>query len=72
MGLLGQHFVKTKELDAKHGKALQRAYHLRQRGDYEIYEPVKRDEARLILNEAKEFISVVERMLAQVRPLGKG
>ncbi len=72
MSLIGLHFVNTKELSAVHGKALKKAYLLRQRGDYEIYEPVKKDEARILLKEAKEFFSFVNRMLEPVQPGGKG
>jgi uncharacterized protein (UPF0332 family) len=49
-----------------------KAYLLRQRGDYEIYEPVEKDEAKTLLKGAREFISVVKRKLGPVRPRRQG
>ncbi|MCW3136340.1 MAG: HEPN domain-containing protein [Canidatus Methanoxibalbensis ujae] len=54
-----RHFIKTGKLDKELGKALRRAYDLRQRGDYETGFMVTEEEARKLLEIAKNFVKVV-------------
>ena len=59
ISLFGEHFIKTGKLDKELGKALRRAYDLRQRGDYETGFMVTEEEARKLLEIAKNFVKVV-------------
>jgi uncharacterized protein (UPF0332 family) len=63
IALFGEHFVKTKLIDKELGKALRRAYDLRQKGDYSTGFIVSENEAKEILLQAKEFIGEIEKHL---------
>jgi uncharacterized protein (UPF0332 family) len=66
IALLGEHFIKRRELAASLGESLRKAYELRQRGDYELTEDVDREEAERMLGAASEFIQGVEDALARI------
>ena len=61
IGLFGEHFIKTGIIDREFGRALRRAYDLRQKGDYSTGFRVSDNEAEAILKSAKDFISEIEK-----------
>ncbi len=60
IALFGEHFIKTEIIDRELGKAIRRAYDLRQKGDYSTGFMVSESEAKEILLQAKEFIGEIE------------
>lgn len=62
----GREFVKTKEIDAKYHRYLISAFKEREKGDYETFLLHTEDDVREILNNAKEFISVVKNLLVKL------
>jgi uncharacterized protein (UPF0332 family) len=64
MSLFAQHFIKTGEVDSRFGTALTKAYMLRHKSDYDVMRSIRKDEARAILRAAKDFVTMVERLLA--------
>ena len=65
ISLFGEHFIKTGKLDKELGKALRRAYDLRQRGDYETGFMVTEEEARKRLGIAKNFVKAISDYLSE-------
>jgi uncharacterized protein (UPF0332 family) len=63
LGMVGRHFVRTGKLSRAQERSLRKAFELRQRGDYEVEEPVGRDEAEGILRAAREFVDAAERIV---------
>ncbi len=61
IALFGEHFIKTGIIDREFGRALRRAYDLRQKGDYSTGFGVSDNEAEAILKISKEFISEIEK-----------
>ncbi len=61
--LFGEHFVKTNIFKEEMGKALTRAYDLRQKGDYSTGFVVAEKEAKKNLERAKSFVTEVENYL---------
>ena len=59
----GEHFIKTEIIDKELGKAIRRAYDLRQKGDYSTGFMVSESEAKEILSQAKEFKDEIEKHL---------
>ena len=65
ISLFGEHFIKTGKLDKELGKALRRAYELRQKGDYEIGFIVTEEEASKLLEIAKNFVKAISDCLSK-------
>ena len=65
ISLFGEHFIKTGKLDKELGKALRRAYDLRQKGDYETGFMVTEEEARKLLGIAKNFVKAISDYLSE-------
>ncbi len=65
MGLLGEKFVKTKELDKWFSKAIGNAFELRQAGDYEIEVDIGKEKTQQIINDAEKFIKETKEFLGQ-------
>lgn len=63
IALFGEHYITTGIIEKELGKSLRRAYDLRQKGDYSTGFMVKESEAKEILEQAREFISKVEKHL---------
>ena len=63
IALFGEHYITTGIIKKELGKSLRRAYDLRQKGDYSTSFMVKESEAKDILEQAKDFISTVEKHL---------
>ena len=63
IALFGEHFIKTGIIRKDLGKALRRAYDLRQKGDYSTGFIVSENEAKEILKVSKEFLSEIEKHL---------
>jgi len=59
ISLFGEHFIKTGKLDKELGKALRRAYELRQKGDYETGFMVTEEEANKLLEIVKNFVKAI-------------
>lgn len=63
IALFGEHYITTGIIEKELGKSLRRAYDLRQKGDYSTGFMVKETEAKEILEQAKDFISKIEKHL---------
>jgi len=63
ISLFGKHFIKTNILKEELGKALRRAYDLRQKGDYATGFTVSDREAKKSLETAKRFVAEAEKYL---------
>jgi len=63
IALFGEHYITTGIIEKELGKSLRRAYDLRQKGDYSTGFMVKESEAKEILEQAKDFISKIEKYL---------
>lgn len=61
--LFGEHFLKTEVFGKELGKALRRAYDLRQKGDYATEFLVSKEEAEDGLEKAKTFVTKIEEYL---------
>jgi uncharacterized protein (UPF0332 family) len=60
IALFGEHFIKNEIIDKEFGRALRRAYDLRQKGDYSTGFRVSESEAEGILKIGREFINEIE------------
>ena len=65
IALFGEHFVKTGIIDREFGRALRRAFDLRQKGDYSTGLRVSDSEAEVLLKIAKEFIYEIAKKLEE-------
>ncbi len=63
--LFGEHFVKTGILSEEFGRALRRAFGMRQKGDYATETLITEEEADDILKMAKSFVKEAERYLKE-------
>lgn len=63
LSLFGKHFVQEGILDARLGRALRRAYDDRITGDYAVGIQVSREEAEVLLREAREFVDQLRKLL---------
>ncbi|MFH1150373.1 MAG: HEPN domain-containing protein [Actinomycetota bacterium] len=63
ISLFGSRFIKPGVVQPELGKALRKAFDLRQKGDYSTGLVVTRDEAKTCLDSARDFISSVEHLL---------
>jgi uncharacterized protein (UPF0332 family) len=63
----GEQFIKTDVLPRGLGRELNRAFEMRQLGDYESTPVVSDEDARELLAQGKEFCSAVERWLDTLR-----
>jgi len=63
ISLFGAHFVKSGAMKPEFGKALRRAFDLRQKGDYSTGLVVTRQEAEDCLQRAKDFVSKADSLL---------
>lgn len=63
ISLFGKHFIKTKVFKDELGKALRRAYDLRQKGDYATGFIVAEGEAKKSIEVTKSFVAEVEEYL---------
>ena len=59
ISLFSEHFIKTGELKENLGRALRRAYDLRQKGDYGIGFMVTEKDAKRYLEISEDFVRVV-------------
>jgi uncharacterized protein (UPF0332 family) len=59
----GEHFAKTGLLDVKYHRWLLDAFDARLEADYEIEIDIQPDDARTMIEQAKEFASVARRLL---------
>jgi uncharacterized protein (UPF0332 family) len=63
ISLFGQHFIKTNVLKEELGRALRRAYDLRQKGDYVTCVSISEDEAKENFENAKTFLEELDKYL---------
>lgn len=61
--LFSVHFIKTEILDKKMGSILVGLKDDREKGDYEIYSTLNKEDASEALSHAKEFVEAVETYL---------
>ena len=60
---IGYHFVKTGKIDQKHHRVLLDARKLREIADYDIQEEVIRPQAAVKIQEAKDFLKVIQKLI---------
>lgn len=63
ISLFGEHFIRTGILKDDLGRALRRAFDLRQKGDYSFESPVTEGDANACLEKAELFVSEIETLL---------
>ena len=63
-GAFGEHFAKPGVLDAKYHRWLLAAFEKRITADYGVEETVEADEARILIQQAREFLQEARRSLA--------
>ncbi len=59
----GEHFVKTGIFSKELRRKLQNAFDERQRGDYSFHPVISQEDARRILQDAKDFIAEIKKYL---------
>ncbi|MBI5216927.1 MAG: HEPN domain-containing protein [Ignavibacteriae bacterium] len=57
LALFDKNFVRTNEVETTWSKMLHRAFTLRNQGDYDDWMSVSENDARLMCDDAKEFVS---------------
>ena len=62
-GAFGQRFTKTGRLDAKFHRYLIDAYRERQAADYDAPAEVGKEEADILVNQAREFLTAAEKLV---------
>lgn len=65
ISLFGEYFIKPRILRDDLGRALRRAFDLRQKGDYSFESPVSESDAETCLQKAKAFVSAIETFLSR-------
>lgn len=65
ISLFGEHFVKTGIFQPQTGKRLKNAFDRRLIGDYSFTSEVTKDEAKEVLNWAKDFITEIRNYLGR-------
>jgi len=60
---LGQFFIKTGALKRAYGKMLAYAKELRENGDYSEYYIATEEDAKTVIDDAKEFVAEVKKIL---------
>ncbi len=63
---IGYHFVKTGKIDQKYHRTLLDARKLREIADYDIQEEVVLAQAAVKIQEAKDFLKLVRKLVRQV------
>ena len=63
LSFFNQTFVRTGRVPRQHGRALNRAFELRQRGDYREFEEVPADQIEPLLEAASQFVREVQSSL---------
>lgn len=63
----GEHFVKTDIFPRDMGRELNRAFEMRQLGDYEYTFVISREEAEEVLEKGIEFVEKIARYLSENR-----
>lgn len=66
ISLFGEHFIKTGKLKEDLGRALRRAYDLRQKGDYEVGSMVTSEKAKRYLEIARSFIKELSKYIEKM------
>lgn len=61
--LFGLHFVKTNIIPAKYIRFFKEAKEAREEADYKILKEFTKEETERIINTAKEFVGIIEKML---------
>lgn len=61
--LFGLHFIKTGTIESKYGRWFNKIERDRLAADYEHTKEFTREEAEEALNEAKEFVSIIQNMM---------
>jgi uncharacterized protein (UPF0332 family) len=63
LGYFNKHFVKDGLFPNAMGRSLNKAFELRQRGDYREYFELKKDQVEPLLDEAAQFVDAVRKYL---------
>ncbi|MBF0239929.1 MAG: HEPN domain-containing protein [SAR324 cluster bacterium] len=63
--LFGEHFIKTDICPKEMSQALKLAHDDRQSGDYDVYEMIEEEEARLLLEKGRYFMKQTRLYLEQ-------
>lgn len=67
IGAFGEHFIKTRVFPREFGRELNRAFEMRQLGDYESTPVVSDEDARELLAQGKEFCIAIEHWIEALR-----
>lgn len=65
IALLGEHFVRTKELDVWFSKTIKNAFNLRQEGDYEVEVNFGKEAVEETVKDAEKFVKSVKDFLKE-------
>jgi uncharacterized protein (UPF0332 family) len=60
IGWFNKEFISSNRVDVKYGKILRIAFSNRTKGDYDAYVHFEKNEVESMLNEMKDFISLIE------------
>ncbi|MDO9109035.1 MAG: HEPN domain-containing protein [Desulfatirhabdiaceae bacterium] len=63
LAYFNKHFVKGGLFPDAMGRSLNKAFELRQRGDYREYFELKKDQVQPLLDEAAQFVAAVQKYL---------
>jgi len=65
-GAFGEHFVKTRDFDAKYHRWLIDAFDKRVQGDYDVESVITSEDVEDMIRQAQEFLETAEGYLAKV------
>ena len=63
LGWFNKDFINTGKFDKKYGQILKNAYSNRLKGDYDSFTQFETDNVKLMFDEMKEFIEIIERFI---------
>ncbi len=66
-GAFGEHFAKTGLLDQKYHRWLLEAFSKRVTGDYGVDTDLNSDDARIVINQAQDFLQAAKEILTKGR-----
>jgi len=68
LGYFNQRFVRTGEVEERFGRALNKAFELRQRSDYREMADATKEQVDPLVEEARGFVEAVTLLLARSNP----
>lgn len=68
LGYFNQRFIRTGEIEERLGRALNRAFELRQRSDYRELADATKEQVDPLVEEARGFVDTVAKLLSRSNP----